>query len=228
MRLSVVRGYTPRWKDFPGKTGFTLIELLIALSIFAVVAVALYSAFYAGVSMWRRSSEGGDVHQEINYALDDISRDFRNAVHMTDDIESVYAFSGDPDRASFITLQGAMFGEKEAPLRELVKIQYEYDRTDSRLVRRAADMASGFNIDEAEGEEVLAGVEEFKFNYCYASGEEFEPYSWEDEWKSDVSLMPRGVRMVMRVRPAENIGPLEFTKTILIPTGELGEKDVGL
>jgi len=210
------------------KKAFTLIELLIAVSIFAVVAVALYSTFYAGVSIWRRSSEGGDIHQQIKYALDDVTRELRNAVYITSDEESIYVFSARYDEISFVSSEGSYTEGDAMPLRELVKIKYEFDDKEGQLIRMRAGKPLGFDIEKAEKEVVLGGIEGFKLNYCHSSGEKFEPYLWEEEWEDGESRIPRGVRLIMTVRAGESREPIELTKTIFIPTGILGEKKVGL
>ncbi|MBL7071963.1 MAG: type II secretion system protein [Candidatus Omnitrophica bacterium] len=210
------------------KNAFTLIELMIAMSIFAVVAIALYSAFFAGISIWRRSTEGGNIHQQIKFAMDDIARDFRNTVHMTTDEESAFVFSGNSAEVSFITLEGAYLEEANISLRQLVKVKYEYDSAAGELIRMKAGKAEGFNIETAEKEVLFAGVDDCGFYYCYDSEEEFEPYSWEDEWDDEESRIPRGVRFVINVKAGKNNEKLSLTKTMFIPAGILGEKEIGL
>ena len=36
-------------------TGFTFIELIIAVTIFAIIAVSIYSTFNAGISVWLKT-----------------------------------------------------------------------------------------------------------------------------------------------------------------------------
>ena len=54
--------------------GFTIIELLIALSIFAVIAVTLYSTFFAGISVWKRSGDKSGTYQDIRVVFGGMGR----------------------------------------------------------------------------------------------------------------------------------------------------------
>lgn len=227
------RGFTPLEmsrtlkQNTKSLTGFTLIELFIAISIFAVVAVALYSTFFAGISVWRRSSESGDIHQDIKFALDDITKDLRNIIYCTEDGESIYAFSGTTEEIAFITLE-APFLQEDISRRELAKIAYRFDKNKHQFIRIRVAKSLGFDIEKGEKEVLLKGIEELKFEYCYFSGDEDEPYLWQEEWEDDESRIPRVVRLTFRIKTKREKEPLEFTKTIFIPIGVLGEEKVGL
>lgn len=209
------------------KKAFTLIELLIAISIFAVVAVALYSTFFAGISIWRRSSAGGDIYQEVKFTLDDITKDLRNIVYCTKDEESMYAFSGGAQEITFFTLEAPFVREGE-PRKELVKVVYKYDQEKDELIRMRAEKSTGFDVEKSEREALLKNMKELKFEYSYFSGDEDEPYLWQEEWEDDEARIPRGVRLTFRVKTEKEAEPLEFTKTIFVPIGVLGEKKAGL
>lgn len=209
------------------KEGFTLIELFIAISIFAVVAIALYSTFFAGISVWRRSGESRDVYQDIRFVLDDMTRDLRNIVYYTKDPESAFAFSGTADELDFITLEGP-FVEKDTSRKELIKIVYRFDDAIDGLVRIRADKSLGFDIEKGEKEILLKDIEDLKFEYCYDSGDEDDPYLWEDKWEDKDLRIPRGVKVIFQIKVAKVKEPLEFAKTVFIPIGVLGEKELGL
>jgi len=210
------------------KTGFTLIELFIAISIFAVVAIALYSTFFAGISIWKRSAEGGDVYQNIRFILDDMTKDLKNSVYMYSNEEgSIYAFSGTDEEISFITLEDVT-SEEETSRRELVKAAYRFDKTEDSLIRAKADKSMGFDIEKAEEEIVLKDIEDFKFEYCYETDSDIEPYEWKEEWEEDKKKIPRGVRVSFHSMAERERRPVKFTKTIFILTGVLGEEEVGL
>lgn len=210
------------------KTGFTFIELLIAISIFAVVAIALYSTLFAGISVWKRSSEGGDVYQDVRLTFNDITKDLRNIVYMyTKDEESIFSFFGMIDEIVFVTLEGSFF-EEDISRKELVKVAYRFDEDADELIRIKADKSLGFDVEKAEKEILLNGVEEFKLEYCYDSGDDDDPYLWKEEWEDEDLRIPRGVRVTFHIETENKKEPLEFTKTIFIPTGILGEEELGL
>ena len=72
-------------------------------------------------------------------------------------------------------------------------------------------------------------MEKFTFEYCYDSGDEDEPYEWEDEWDDEKLRVPRGVKVAAAIKnEATGKNALKFTEIIFAPTGVLGEEGVGL
>jgi len=209
------------------KRGFTFIELLIAVSIFAVAAIALYSTFFAGISVWRRSGKSGDIYQDIRFVVEDMTKDFKNTIYYTKEKESIFRFSGTAEEVAFVTLEG-LFLEKDVSRKELVKVAYRFDDGRGELIMARADKSIGFDIKKAKEEILLKDVEDFKFEYCYDSGDEDKPYLWKEEWKDENLRIPRGIRVSFRIKAEKEKEPLKFTKTIFIPIGVLGEKEVGL
>ncbi|MDD5680592.1 MAG: prepilin-type N-terminal cleavage/methylation domain-containing protein [Candidatus Omnitrophica bacterium] len=205
---------------------FTFIELLIALSIFAVVAVTLYSTFFAGLSVWKRSGDGSDVYQDIRTVFDDMARDFRNMIYFTKDKESMYIFSGMPKEIILMTLEEGA-SEKMEPYREVVKVTYSFDDTKGELIRQRAALAFGFDLKKAEKEVLLKDLGDFKFEYCYYSGDEDEPYLWQEEWKDEDEKTPRGIRITAVLKNGKGGEEMsKITRVIFIPTGILGKKEI--
>lgn len=203
---------------------FTLIELLIALSIFAVVAVTLYSAFFAGVSVWKRSGDTSGSYQDISAVFDDIARDLKNAVYFSKDEESGYAFMGAPGKIAFMTLEERV-GARMKPCREIARLSYYFDDTADEFIKKRADISLGFDIVKAEKDVLLRGVEDFRFEYCYYSGDEDEPYIWQDEWSDEDARIPRGIRITAVMNGVKRgDGASRITRVIFIPTGVLGKK----
>lgn len=204
---------------------FTLIELLIALSIFAVVAIALYSAFSAGIAVWRRSSEGRDAYQDVKFIFDDMTKDLKNALYLSKGEESIYAFSGTTSEIIFMALEDT--SSEEGPQKEIVKLAYKYDEGQNELIRLRADISNGFDIEKGEREVLFSNVEEFELEYCYDSGDEDNPYLWKDEWlEGDVGI-PRGIRITLLGKAGRRGEEMpKFIKTVFIPTGILGEKEL--
>lgn len=208
------------------RSGFTLIELLIALSIFAVVAVTLYSTFFAGISVWKRSGDTSDIYQDIRTVFDDMARNLKNTVYMTKDKESAYAFSGTSEKIIFMTLEEGADAEMK-PTRELVRVSYYFDAAKDEFISERSGILAGFDAEMAAKEVLLRGVEGLQFEYCYDSGDEDEPYLWQEEWEDDEARTPRGVRVTAIVK---GMGSKEkaskISRTIFIPTGVLGEKEL--
>lgn len=206
---------------------FTLIELLVAVSIFSVVAIALYSTFSAGVSVWRRSEEGLAIYQDVRILLDDMEKELKRAVLYGDESEEpMLAFEGASSEISFPTIANAATGDGTA-YREIAKVSYRFSKEGAALMRVSSTVRQGFDDDSGTKETVRQGVAAFAVSYAYDSGDEDEPYVWKDEWKNDEGELPRGVRIMISLGdPVSGDVRAEFVKYVLIPTGVLGEREL--
>lgn len=77
--------------------GFTLIETLLALVLLILVASAIYSLYFFGVSAWRKGIEQMDYQQNLRAAADLIDRELRFAgwVEIPQSGEICYKLLGD-------------------------------------------------------------------------------------------------------------------------------------
>src|SRR3989338_7576018 len=139
--------------------GFTIIELLIALSIFAVIAVTLYSTFFAGISVWKRSEDKSGTYQDIRVVFDDIARDLKNMVYFTKEKESAYVFVGMPKKVIFMTLEEYATESMESG-KEVARVSYSFDDTKGELIGERAGILVGFDTEKAEDEPLLKDVED--------------------------------------------------------------------
>lgn len=189
--------------------GFTFLELLIAVTIFSIVAVAVYSSFNVGIRAWRKTEESYKVRQETRHALDKLGRDLRCAVNFTrkgPDGSPVASFGGSSAEVSFWrALKGGVF-----------KITYLLDKKALYYILQTYKEATG---GESGSRSLLAsGVSDFKLRYAYRDGDKIV---WQDDWESKDSDIPTGVKASL-FYGADNGGqPVEFADTILIPTGIL-------
>lgn len=94
------------------KKGITLTELLLAVSIFAVIAVAIYSTFSMGVNAWRKMDGLLERYQEMRLLLDRAGLELRNCVDMDlkgfepAGLEKKYDLEGKKDAIFFFTIKG--------------------------------------------------------------------------------------------------------------------------
>ncbi len=208
--------------------GFTFVELLIAVSIFAIVALALYSTFFAGISVWKRSGEGGNITQAVRFIFDDMARDLRNSVYLTGEEESVFTSTCTSEEITFFSVEPSSLGETMAQ-REFVKVSYTYDKDEKQVIRRRADKEVGFKVEEAEKEILLNAVEEFTIEYCYDTGDDDDPYEWKDEWEDEERRLPKGVRITSELGGAgRGEEPVSFKRIMHVPLGVLGEEELGI
>lgn len=199
------------------KRGFTFIELMLAVTIFSIIAVSIYSVFRIGAKLWVRTSPLIEANQSFRFFFNAISSDLKSAVIYT---KKGTDFEGEDQRISFMTLV-EMSGPNIIPHLELARVVYFYDKTNKAVKRVVATRLEGFN-ENAKPSDILNNIEDkdFEFEYCYKSGSsatEYD-YEWKNAWQEgedkekNTGKIPRGVK----VRAGD------YVKTIFIPTGELG------
>ncbi|MBN1872573.1 MAG: prepilin-type N-terminal cleavage/methylation domain-containing protein [Candidatus Omnitrophica bacterium] len=217
-------------KDAFKDDGFTFVELLIAVTIFATVAIALYSAFFAGVQVWKRSNEGGDIYQSARYTFEDFSKDLRNSIYMkksSGEEESIYDFVGTSDEIIFFTLDYTL-NEEGKQERELVRVSYKYDEDAGQIICVRAGPDLGFDLEKGEQQILVDGVTKFAFKYAYAAEEEEDEYDWKEEWVQAEKMIPRGVKCECHIESELEKEGKDFTKTVFLPLGVLGEEEFKL
>ena len=220
-----------------GERGFTFIELIIAVAIFAVIAVSIYSTFNAGIRMWMKTSPMIEADQSLRIFFNTASLDLKNSVayypkpagsassfaptsFASFGTEEPMNFEGEQDRISFMTVMNV--SSSDGSMRgEITRVAYVYDKANKAVKRLLATKREGFDETKAAAVEMLSNVDEkdFGFKYCYKSStssvSDYE-YEWYDTWEGEKNKrkIPRGVK----------IRAGEFTQTVFIPAGELGEE----
>lgn len=198
--------------------GFTFIELIIAITIFSIIAVSIYSVFRSGFMLWYRVSPMIQSNQSLRFFFNTVSSDLKNAIpYAKEDVN----FEGSHIKMSFITLVEVAGSDIPVHM-EPARVVYYLDNTRKAVRRSVATKAEGLSEDHARTSDILNDVEDknFGFEYCYRMGSsktEYD-YEWRKEWEdkdSKSGKIPRGVK----------IKAGEYTKIIFIPTGKLGGED---
>lgn len=211
--------------------GFTFIELIIAITIFSIIAVSIYSVFRAGVRLWSRTNPIIQANQSTRYFFNTISTDLKNSVSYNaisqgpktfgSSEEGSANFEGEEQKISFMTLVDVSAGSA-LPHTELARVIYSFDKSKKTVKRAVATKAEGLSEPLAKVADILNDIDDkdFGFEYCYKvafSPTEYD-YEWKDTWSDedrDKGKIPRGVKVKAGV----------YDKTIFIPTGRLGGKD---
>jgi len=195
-------------KDYQG---FTLLELLIAVTIFSIVSIAIYSSFSVGIRAWRKAEESYKVRQEARHALEDIGYELRTAVNFTP-----VPFEGSSDCVSFSRVLKSSNKYSEG----IFKITYTFDAQAKSLYYILQTYEETVKEEEGTKSILTSGISGFQLKYAYLDGDEV---IWMDDWQSDEVDIPFGVKVSL-FYPSQNEGQdIEFSETILIPTGVLKE-----
>lgn len=176
---------------------FTLVELLISLSIFAVIMIALYSAFSTGIGGLRKIESSALACESGYFALERINKDLRNSfAYLPDNVK----FSGNGAGLSFLTR-----------LPDFSFVKYSLgDKTLFRLVRTNQDALK--DSSETKPRILAKNVATASFTYIYpdpASGELKETDIW-----NDPSALPAAVRVEITL---EGKKESPFIRTIYLP-----------
>lgn len=185
---------------------FTFVELMIAITIFAVVAIVIYSSFSASIKVWKRGEESVSINQNLRIGLDDFGKELRNALNYNNDNDPAICFEGQSNSLSFpiyLTSEtGGQFGI----------VLYKKDGASLKREENIFGQAS------PQEESLIDGVEEAKFLYAFDTQDTENPYEWNDSWQ-EKNKIPRGVKLTLKLQKGGS-----FTKTVFIPTGGLGKK----
>lgn len=206
------------------REGFTLIELLIAITIFSIVAVALYSTMRTGMDAWRRGEEAGSLYQEARLALATMALELVN-INTTFGKGIEVPFDGGPDRLSFPELVNTAGPGQPAQL-ELGKVAYWLDREQSSLRRQQETYIQSLKEAREPSEELASSVMDLGFQYYYERVEDREIWSeWRTSWEveEDGPTIPRGVRIDLTIEDGRSPEGVAFTRTVWIPMGEPGK-----
>ncbi len=194
--------------------GLTLIELMLAVSIFAIVAVVIYSTFSAGISVWRRTQRTQNTLQDIRLSLDKMSEELENAVLYSQ--ESGFPnFVGGKNRVSFYSVVNVFSTLPVHP--ELRKITYDLDSSADMLQRLEQTFPESVqNRQDKSPEEIAARISNLNFFYYYKDENAAVPYKWKNSWDSAEDI-PQAVKIELKLDSEEK---LVFTKYVFIPTGK--------
>ncbi len=209
------------------RKGFTLMELLIALSIFAVIAICLYSVFSGGIRVYRKQEKVFKYSHNVNLALDKMAGELRNAINysmppppaVSPEEARKLKFTGDDKSLSFITAKGA----------DIIKVDYFFVSTQDRkgvLKKKISYQKEGFNEEKHPEMLLIEGLDNISFEYAYKGADKDAPPEWQKEWGKEAveqkSKIPVGVRIILEFKDPEEKKAEILKKTIFIAKGTLG------
>lgn len=202
------------------KTGFTFIELMLAVSIFAIVAVVIYSTFNTGISAWKKAEVAQNLYQDIRLTLDKMAEDLENAVKYSEK-ENFSNFEANQNSISFYSLEEVFTGLPKVPAHpELRKISYSLSGSMlQRLDETIPELLQEKPV--AQPEEMSAKISELNFSYYYIDKTTSPAsYKWDNVWDWPLDI-PRGVKIGLKVVGEEK----SFVKYVFIPSGVEKQKN---
>ena len=214
--------------------GFTLVELMVSLSIFSLLAVAVYSVFAGGVGTWRRAQAFSATYQTARLVLDRMGRELGRAVRI-----SGSEFQGGPVRVSFLTVRRpaplpVTTGSEAAkpastdpaalqaafPIR---RITYEFK--EASVLRLDESLLEGLQAAHREPEEMAGPFAGLAFEYASKRDEPDAPWEWHETWK-DAETIPPGVKMTLTIGDGRE-RPVRLTRTVFFLQSVVEKKGDG-
>lgn len=212
--------------------GFTLIEVILAIGIFAIVLVAINTAFFAALRLRQRTSEALEQRLPLDHALAVLRRDLMNAVPpggvLAGDFRSGSsggAAGGSSSSSTssaaanrglgtaqyggldFFTSTGAL--TEDTPWADIQEVNYQLQEPANRLHAYGRDLVRTVTRNllatasqAADVQRLVANVENLDFLY-------FDGTQWRDYWdtSSGDTGLPQAVRVKIQLASAAGPSP---------------------
>ncbi|MEK7447908.1 MAG: hypothetical protein AAB019_00325 [Planctomycetota bacterium] len=154
------------------KKGITLLETLLAVSLIAVVGLAIFQVYAQGTQVWRRVQTTGQQKERVLIFLERFSKELKNTFR-SDGIP----FSGTAQSISLAGLVPELVvqGEEQDYIFKPGRLQYEFDPVQKVLKRAQITYPNLDKPTDSFFRPELENIEEFSFSYYGPAGSGFEP-----------------------------------------------------
>jgi general secretion pathway protein J len=206
--------------------GFSLLEILIALTLVAMMAVALWSVFRISVASWKKGIDAIESNQRQRSILNLVRKQMASIFGLMTppDLQaggvSYPVFSGAEDSMQFVSLNSLRF--QENPGLTMVSYDLVQDRQGgSILVEREAQYLgldstrdSYFDRTDETFLTVFENLTSFSFEYFDPATNE-RPAQWMREWNArEMQRLPVAISMTMT---AQDAAGRSVSRHIVIP-----------
>lgn len=178
--------------------GFTLIEILIALTLFSLILVMVFSTLHSSNKSWQASDKQSELNDERRLVFNFIRKQLSETVPLIliDGKKNAVIFKGEPEQAYFVSRLPAHRGGGGLHLLSLAVSKQE---DDSSLILRYQAITADMDLYEDHPDEdietvsLINNVDSIEYAYFGQKNEDKKP-SWYDEWK-DEERLPRMLRI---------------------------------
>lgn len=190
----------------------TIIELLVALTIFAIVSVAIYSVFSVSVTGWKKGESAILLFSEIRLSLDRMAGEIRNQANFNG-----IRLAGTADEVYFVS--HIFFPEEgKSEYRRLAKIRYflEEEEDSVNLLRERTWVPFLEGQEEKDDLRLITSIKSLNFQYgTKETGDDGITLKWEDVWEKDA--LPAAIKI--NLNPGKGTDR-NVTRVIYIPNGQ--------
>jgi general secretion pathway protein J len=209
------------------ESGFSLLEIVVAVTLVAMMALALWSVMRISIQSWKRGTDSMDSSQRNRSILDLVKKQMASIYGLIapPDLQSggqLYPiFSGSDTSVQFISLNSLRFMDSPG----LTMVSYDVVRDSSgnvMLVEREAQYLgldpsreSIFDRKEDTGvTTIFEGLSSCSFEY-FDPGTNEKPSQWSNSWNAkEAGRLPTAISMTMTSRDPS--GSL-FSQHMVVP-----------
>lgn len=200
-----------------GAEGFTLVEMLVAVTLVAMMAVALWSVLRISVRSWQRGTESIDANQQHRATLDLMQKQVASisAIVVPFDPQTGIGphpiFIGSETSVQFISLCALRF--QDNPGLTLVSYDvapesggdYSLVEREMRYLGGSLDQDTGLDEVDVPRVTIFEHVGSLTFEY-FDPGDSQNLPQWFKEWDAtDVGYLPTAIRMTLSARDASGV-----------------------
>lgn len=193
------------------QAGFTLVELLVAMTLLALLSIALFGGLRFGARSWDAVIDSSDARENIartqiflRQRLGQLTLPGNVRIRQTD---QEGRFIGEPDRVEFIAPWLS-----DLALGGLYRFTLHHDDAETGDLMLSwqptgAEPETLKDLGDLAGERVLlGGIAEFGLTYYGAQTDDAEP-EWHDQWDSPASV-PQLVRIDLVFEDPRRVWPV--------------------
>lgn len=181
--------------------GFTLLELLVAITLMALILVALYGGLRLAMNSWDSGEERADTTNRLRLAQEFIRRQLTLSIpayYFDEQRQRAVAFSGDAEQITFVAPMLAQFGQGG-----LYRVRI-YSNDGRLLIQWRPYLPSEPEAGELRESVLLEGVSALEWAYFGADPEANNPNQppanpqWENTW-AQLRFRPQLVRLNLKL-----------------------------
>jgi general secretion pathway protein J len=210
--------------------GFTLIEVLLAISMFAVIVVSLFSSYTGSLRIMKITEPQADLYRKARVTMSRITDDLESAYYVagqesSEDDDAPPQFLGinemidsrDADTLRFISKAHISFDGDESLVGKAVLSYYVKEGDDGLILFRADTPYYAEQPEENSGGLILCdGLEGINFTYFDSEGEEYEEWDLSDEMRG--GKLPSMVAVqIWMAGESEGAPLLTFSTAVALP-----------
>lgn len=210
----------------PGAEGFTLVEMMVAITLVALMSLALWGVLRISITSWKRGTEAIDANQRHRTLLDLVQKQMASIYPLVPPLDLQMGtgitpvFSGSASSMQFISLCALRF--RDNPGLTMVSYEVVPDNDGGHsLVERETRYLGGdpsLQVDYPAAETpdtvIFDRLISLEFEY-YDPGTPDVPPQWVREWSAaDLGRLPTWISMTMVSRDA---GGTQQARRIVMP-----------